>query len=69
VPVDTYLLDSLFVHDSRLVEHTRSYDSDWINPLRSNRKATSNGEEISVDTLAERIDTVKHDADKEIYYI
>ena len=37
-----------------------SHGKDWIGPLRSNRKVTYAGEEISVDVLEERIDTAEH---------
>jgi hypothetical protein len=42
---------------------------DWIGPLRSNRKVTYAGEELRVDALAERIDTIERDVDEEIYHI
>ena len=58
VPADTYLFDSWFARDSTLVKHIESYGNDWIGPLRSNRQETYAGEEIGVDALAERIDTV-----------
>ena len=69
VPADTYLFDSWFAHDSALVEHIESYGNDWIGPLRSNRQVTYAGEEISVDALAERIDTVERDVEDETYHI
>jgi SRSO17 transposase len=69
VPADTYLFDSWFAHDSGLPEHIESYSKDWIGPLRSNRKVTYAGEELRVDALAERIDTVERDVDEETYHI
>ena len=69
VPADTYLFDSWFAHDSGLVEHIESYAKDWIGPLRSNRKVTYGGEEISVDALAERIDTIERDIEDDTYHI
>jgi FOG: Transposase len=69
VPADTYLFDSWFAHDSALVEHIESYGNDWIGPLRSNRQVTYAGEEISVDALAERIDTVERNVEDETYHI
>ena len=69
VPADTYLMDSWFTHDSNLIDHIESYDKDWIGPLRSNRQVTYGGEEIRVDALAERIDTVEREIDDETYKI
>jgi SRSO17 transposase len=69
VPADTYLFDSWFAHDSGLPEYIESYDKDWIGPLRSNRQVTYGGEEIRVDALEERIDTVERDIDDETYHI
>jgi len=69
VPADTYLFDSWFAHDSGLPEQIESYGKDWIGPLRSNRKVTYAGEELRVDALAERIDTVERDVDEETYHI
>jgi SRSO17 transposase len=65
----TYLFDSWFAHDSGLPEHIEFYGKDWIGPLRSNRKVTYGGEELRVDALEERIDTVEHDVDDETYHI
>jgi len=69
VPADTYLFDSWFAHDSSLPEHIESYGKDWIGPLRSNRKVTYAGEEISVDALEERIDKTDREIDDETYHI
>jgi len=69
VPADTYLFDSWFAHDSGLPEHIESYGKDWIGPLRSNRKVPYAGEELRVDALAERIDTVERDVDDDTYHI
>ncbi|PHQ42413.1 IS701 family transposase, partial [Halorubrum sp. C191] len=69
VPADTYLFDSWFAHDSGLPELIESSEKDWIGPLRSNRQVTYGGEEIRVDALAERIDTVERDVEDETYHI
>ncbi|MFD1599226.1 IS701 family transposase [Halobellus rarus] len=69
VPADTYLFDSWFAHDSGLPDHIESYNKDWIGPLRSNRKVTYAGEELRVDALAERIDTVERDVNDDTYHI
>ncbi|MDB2293826.1 IS701 family transposase [Halorubrum ezzemoulense] len=69
VPADTYLFDSWFAHDSGLPELIESSDKDWIGPLRSNRQVTYGGEEIRVDALTERIDTVERDVEDETYHI
>ncbi|QAU14057.1 IS701 family transposase (plasmid) [Halorubrum sp. BOL3-1] len=69
VPADTYLFDSWFAHDSNLVKHIESYGKDWIGPLRSNRQVTYGGEEIRVDALEERIDTVERHVGDETYHI
>ncbi len=69
VPAATYLFDSWFAHDSGLPEHIESYGKDWIGPLRSNRQVTYGGEEIRVDALEERIDTVERNIDDETYHI
>ena len=69
VPADTYLMDSWFTHDSNLTEYIESYGKDWVGPLRSNRQVTYGGEEIRVDALAERIDTVEREIDDETYKI
>jgi hypothetical protein len=69
VPADTYLFDSWFTHDSGLPEYIESYGKDWIGPLRSNRKVTYAGEELRVDALEERTDTVARDVDEETYHI
>lgn len=61
VPADTYLFDSWFAHNSDLPKQIESYGKDWIGPLRSNRQVTYAGEELRVDELAERIDTVERD--------
>ena len=65
----TYLFDSWFAHDSGLPEHTESYGKDWIGPLRSNRQVTYGGEELSVDALAERIDTAERNIEDDTYHI
>jgi SRSO17 transposase len=69
VPADTYLFDSWFAHDSDLPEQIESYGKDWIGPLRSNRKVTYAGEELRVDALAERIDTVERNIEDDTYHI
>ena len=66
VPADTYLMDAWFTHDSNLIEHIESYGKDWVGPLRSNRQVTYGGEEIRVDALEERIDTVEREIDDEM---
>jgi SRSO17 transposase len=69
VPADTDLFDAWFAHDSDLIEHVTSYDKDWAGPLRSNRQVTYDNEEMRVDALAERIDTVEREIDDETYNI
>ena len=69
VPADTYLFDSWFAHDSDLVEHVESYGNDWIGPIRSNRQVTYDQEQMSVDALAEHIDTTEREVDDDLYHI
>ena len=69
MPADTYFFDSEFAHESGLPEHIESYGKDWIGPLRSNRQVTYAGEEIRVDALEERIDTVERNIEDENYHI
>ena len=50
----TYLFDSWFAHDSDLITYVESYGKDWVGPLRSNRQASYDNEEMCVDALEER---------------
>ena len=69
VPAETYLFDSWFAHDSKLIKHVESYGKDWVGPLRSNRKVTYANEEMRVDALEERIDKEEREIDDETYKI
>ena len=59
----TYLFDSWFAHDSRLIKHVESDGKDWIGPLQSNRQVTYANKEMRVDALEER------EIDEETYKI
>ena len=69
VPANTYLFDSWFAHDSDLIGHLESYDTDWIGPLRSNRQVTYDQEEMRVDALSKRIDTTEREINDDTYNI
>lgn len=68
VPADTYLFDDRYC-TQELIEHTESYDRNWISVLESHSTVEYGGEEIRVETLAERIDTTDREVNDETYYI
>jgi len=64
-----YTSYSWFAHDSNLVKHIEPYGKDWVGPLRSNQQVTYGGEEIRVNALEERIDTVERNVGDETDHI
>lgn len=68
VPAETYLFDVRYC-DRKLIEHTESYDRNWLSALESDATIEYGGETISVETLAERVDTAARNVDDETYHI
>jgi hypothetical protein len=68
VPAETYLFDTRYCNRA-LVDHVESYDRYWLSVLESDDTVEYGGDEISMDTLAGRVDTVERIVDDELYYI
>jgi hypothetical protein len=68
VPAETYLFDTRYC-DRALVDHVESYDGNWLSVLESDDTVEYGGDEISVNTLAECVDTVERVVDDEMYHI
>jgi hypothetical protein len=68
VPAETYLFDTRYC-DRALVDHVESYDRHWLSVLESDDTVEYGGDEIPMDMLAERVDTIERIVDDELYQI